>query len=114
MFDFSSYLERKNPLGLLRAFHAAFGLEDEVQLVLKCVHPESAPGDWQAVRAAAAAPNVTIMSEVLARDEVDALTQLADCYVSLHRSEGFGLTMAEAMGQGSRSSRPGTPATWTS
>jgi glycosyltransferase involved in cell wall biosynthesis len=100
IFDFSSYLDRKNPLGLLRAFQAAFAPDDEVLLVLKCVHPEIAPAAWEAFCEAVRVPNVMIMSEVLPRDEIDALVQLADCYVSLHRSEGFGLTIGEAMSHG--------------
>jgi glycosyltransferase involved in cell wall biosynthesis len=100
IFDFSSYLDRKNPLGLLRAFASAFTPDDDALLVLKCVHAERAPEAWQRVADAAAIPNVSIMREVLPREEVDALVQLADCYVSLHRSEGFGLTMGEAMSHG--------------
>jgi glycosyltransferase involved in cell wall biosynthesis len=100
IFDFSSYLDRKNPLGLLRAFRAAFEPRDDVLLVLKCLHPERSPEAWQQVCEAAYVPNVTIMSETLPRAEIDALVQLADCYVSLHRSEGFGLTMGEAMSHG--------------
>jgi glycosyltransferase involved in cell wall biosynthesis len=100
IFDFSSYLDRKNPLGLLRAFQAAFAPDDDVLLVLKCVHPEIAPVAWEAFCEAVRVPNVMIMSEVLPRDEIDALVQLADCYVSLHRSEGFGLTIGEAMSHG--------------
>lgn len=101
MFDFSSYIDRKNPLGLLRAFRDAFGASDDVALVVKCIHPERSPEGANAVRETAAAmPNVTLMTHVLPREEVDALVQLADCYVSLHRAEGFGLTMGEAMGYG--------------
>jgi glycosyltransferase involved in cell wall biosynthesis len=101
IFDFSSYLDRKNPLGLLRAFREAFAASDDVLLVLKCVHAERYPEGWQQVSEAAASnPNVTIMREILPREEIDALVQLCDCYVSLHRSEGFGLTMGEAMSHG--------------
>jgi glycosyltransferase involved in cell wall biosynthesis len=100
MFDFSSYLGRKNPLALLQAFAAAFTPRDEVLLVMKCVHPEIAPKAWESFCEAAHVPNVMIMSDILPREEIDALMQLADCYVSLHRSEGFGLTIAEAMSHG--------------
>ncbi len=101
IFDFSSYLDRKNPLGLLRAFADAFAPTDDVLLVLKCVHGERSPEAWQQVSEAAAGdPNVSIMHETLAREDIDALVQLCDCYVSLHRSEGFGLTMGEAMSHG--------------
>lgn len=100
VFDFSSYADRKNPLGLLRAFRDAFAPGDGVQLVLKCLHSERAPEAWRQVSELAAVPHVTLMAGVLSREEVDALVQLADGYVSLHRSEGFGLTIAEAMSHG--------------
>lgn len=48
----------------------------------------------------AADPRIFIIDKDLRRPQVDALTGLADCFVSLHRSEGFGLGMAEAMGLG--------------
>jgi glycosyltransferase involved in cell wall biosynthesis len=95
VFDFHSYTERKNPLGLLRAFRKAFRPDDDVLLVLKGSHP--APGDVEALQEAAAGANVRVLSEVLSREEVNTLIQVSDCYVSLHRSEGFGLTLAEAM-----------------
>ena len=50
--------------------------------------------------AAAACGNVKVIDEVLTRDEMHALMQACDCYVSLHRCEGYGLTLAEAMAYG--------------
>lgn len=100
MFDFHSFFERKNPLGLIEAFKRAFRKDDDVVLAIKSVH-----ADTQAVRAmreAAKQTNVKVTDTVLSRQEVNALYHLCDCYVSLHRSEGFGLTLAEAM----RSAKP--------
>ena len=51
----------------------------------------------EALQEAAAGANVRILDQVLSRADIDALLELSDCYVSLHRSEGFGLTIAEAM-----------------
>jgi glycosyltransferase involved in cell wall biosynthesis len=104
-FDFHSFLERKNPLGLIEAFRLAFGDDDRVRLVLKSAHSiDAASGNPVTLvhEAAARAKNVTIIDAVLAREEMNALMTTADCYVSLHRSEGFGLPIAEAM-------RAGTP-----
>ncbi len=100
MFDFQSFFERKNPLGLIEAFKRAFRRDEDVVFAIKSVH-----ADAQAVRAmreAAEGANVKVMDTVLGRQEVNALYHLCDCYVSLHRSEGFGLTLAEAM----RSAKP--------
>jgi glycosyltransferase involved in cell wall biosynthesis/SAM-dependent methyltransferase len=98
VFDFHSYMERKNPLGLIRAFLKAFGKRGDVLLVLKCSH--SSPAEMLALKEAAAGANVRILDTVLTREELTRLMSLCDCYVSLHRSEGFGLTMAEAMSLG--------------
>ena len=45
-------------------------------------------------------PGVTLIDKYLTKIETTTLTSLADCYVSLHRSEGLGLTMSEAMALG--------------
>ncbi|HXG93051.1 MAG TPA: glycosyltransferase [Blastocatellia bacterium] len=97
-FDFHSYLERKNPFGLIEAFKRAFGQKDDVLLVLKCSHSSS--DQIETLLDAARGANVKIIDKVISRDEVNALMHLSNCYVSLHRSEGFGLTMAEAMNMG--------------
>jgi glycosyltransferase involved in cell wall biosynthesis len=95
VFDFHSFLERKNPLGLVRAFRKAFRNDDDVLLLLKGAHPS--PGDVEALEEAADGSPVRVFSDLLSREEVNSLIKLSDCYVSLHRSEGFGLTLAEAM-----------------
>jgi glycosyltransferase involved in cell wall biosynthesis len=103
VFDFHSYMERKNPLGLLEAFRLAFGDRDDVALVLKTAHPvdlDTGAEITQVHEAAARAKNVTVINTVLARTELDALLGTADCYVALHRSEGFGLPIAESMSRG--------------
>jgi glycosyltransferase involved in cell wall biosynthesis len=96
IFDAHSIVERKNPRGLIAAFRRAFPDEPDARLVLKVVH---ATADLVA-ELRAADPRVVVLDRVLDRDEVGALIRLSDCYVSLHRSEGFGLTMAEAMALG--------------
>ncbi|MDB5314039.1 MAG: glycosyl transferase group 1 [Gemmataceae bacterium] len=98
VFDMSSHMARKNPLGLIRAFRLAFRPDDPVELVLK-VNPQERyyAEQWQALRSAAAGAGVKLLDRSLARGELLGLMTAADAYVSLHRSEGFGLTMAEAM-----------------
>lgn len=95
MFDFHSVLERKNPLGLIEAFKRAFPAQDDVTLVIKSSHADQRTVD--AMCQAAKGASIKILDTVLTRDEIIAVYSLCDCYISLHRSEGFGLTLAEAM-----------------
>jgi GT2 family glycosyltransferase/glycosyltransferase involved in cell wall biosynthesis len=97
LFDFHSSAERKNPLGVIRAFQKAFPRGGDALLVLKGSHAEDCPADLQALTEAARGLNVRFLGGVLSREETNALLSLCDCYVSLHRSEGFGLPLAEAM-----------------
>jgi glycosyltransferase involved in cell wall biosynthesis len=96
-FDFHSYIERKNPIGLVEAFNKAFGLRKDVQLLIKSSHSRQHLDQLRMLQQAAAGANVRVLDEVLSRDAKQGLMMATDCYVSLHRSEGFGLTIAEAM-----------------
>lgn len=99
VFDFASTLQRKNPLGVISAFRAAFGDgPDGPSLVMKYHGGELFPQDEALVRAAAApCPRIRLLSGVLSQEEMGSLFDAANCFVSLHRSEGFGLNLAEAM-----------------
>jgi glycosyltransferase involved in cell wall biosynthesis len=98
MFNFLSYVERKNPRALLGAFQEAFGDDDKALLVLKTAQSDFAPEAAERLREEiGAAGNVRMIDGYLDRAEITALTAVSDAYVSLHRSEGFGLTLAEAM-----------------
>lgn len=98
-FHMMSIMERKNPLGLIRAYARAFRPEEKVLLVLKTTFGENHPALMAELRHAAAnaGPAVMVIDEVYSQEETLALMQICDAYVSLHRSEGLGLTMAEAM-----------------
>ncbi|WP_093178335.1 glycosyltransferase family 4 protein [Variovorax sp. YR266] len=96
-FHMMSVMERKNPLGLIRAFRAAFREDEKVSLVLKTSFGDRHPAELQKLRDAAAGANITVIDQVFSPDEVLSLMNACDAYVSLHRSEGLGLTMAEAM-----------------
>ena len=99
VFDYASVGHRKNPLGLVQAFARAFAPEEgDVGLVVKTLNAERAPGDHGALLALAQGhPGVTVVDGHLPVADKNALIRELDCYVSLHRSEGFGLTIAEAM-----------------
>ena len=90
-------MDRKNPLGLIKAFRRAFRRKDKVSLVIKVAHAHQFPQDAARLRAAARQAGVILFEQSLSRADLNGLIQTCDCYVSLHRSEGFGLTMAEAM-----------------
>lgn len=101
MFDYNSIFERKNPLGAVRAFQAAFEGRDDVRFVIKSINGDKHQGDREKLRLAVADdPRITLVDRYLSQDEINQLFTEADCYVSLHRSEGFGLTVAEAMMRG--------------
>ena len=99
IFSLQSAFERKNPLAIIRAFRKAFSGfgKGKVTLVLK--FSGSASHRWaydEIVKASEGLP-VMIIDSYLDNSTLYRLMQLADCYVSLHRSEGFGLTIAESM-----------------
>ncbi len=96
-FDALSVMERKNPIAAIRAFEKAFGANSRCQLVLKVNHANVVPDRMAALRNACSSSAVRIVDSTLTREEMYALTQCVDCAVSLHRSEGFGLFIAEAM-----------------
>ena len=96
--NLASSFSRKNPLAAVAAFRAAFGARPDRILVLKLGNPEHFPADFAQVRSAVAgAPNIRLETRTLPAGESDALTAAADIVLSLHRSEGFGLVLAEAM-----------------
>ena len=97
-FHMVSVMERKNPLGLIRAFKMAFRADEPVTLVLKTSFGDRHPVQMQELRDAVADfPGITIIDQVFSSDDVLSLMHACDAYISLHRSEGLGLTMAEAM-----------------
>jgi glycosyltransferase involved in cell wall biosynthesis len=101
VFDFFSTIERKNPLGLIEAYTRAFPEPDGALLYLKTINGDRARDELERVRAASEGRSDIVLADgYVDHDRLTALTALCDCYVSLHRSEGFGLTIAEAMAYG--------------
>ena len=97
-FDYSSVLARKNPLGCVDAFLRAFPEPGEAILVLKSINAGLHPADRELVRGLAAGHrHVHLIDRYLEPADKDRLVASCDSYVSLHRSEGFGITIAEAM-----------------
>jgi glycosyltransferase involved in cell wall biosynthesis len=97
-FDYFSVFERKNPLATIEAFKRAFEPGSGAALIVKAMNDHHDPSAHELVRAAAAShPDVRLLEGRLSRSERDGLMNAADCYVSLHRAEGFGYTLAESM-----------------
>jgi glycosyltransferase involved in cell wall biosynthesis len=100
-FDFTSYVQRKNPEGAIRAFLQAFpDLDDKrVGIVIKMKGMEICPHEFKTFMQAINCedPRIILMDKVMTDRETKALVQLCDCFLSLHRSEGFGRGLAEAM-----------------
>jgi len=97
-YDFLSGFARKNPLGLLEAFTSAFRCGEGPVLVLKSVNGDRHLDDLERLRLAALGrSDVVVVDGYLTPGARGALLASCDCYVSLHRSEGFGLGLGEAM-----------------
>ncbi|MET1037938.1 MAG: glycosyltransferase family 4 protein, partial [Aeromicrobium sp.] len=97
-FDYASVAERKNPWGLVDAFERAFTPGEGPLLVIKSISGDRSPAEAERLRLrVAGSPDVLLVEDYLSADDRDALMAACDCYISLHRSEGLGLTMAEAM-----------------
>jgi glycosyltransferase involved in cell wall biosynthesis len=101
MFDFFSTTARKNPVGLVHAFREAFDPDEGPQLVIKTINGVHRTAELEELLwAARGRSDVHVVDRSLNARERDALVASCDCYVSLHRSEGFGLTIAECMALG--------------
>jgi len=125
LFDLNSYTERKNPQAAIAAFRRAFdpgvgrrvpttpsapntsnadnvqvtdARLDQAGLVVKVQNAAANPADFAALQASLRdLPGAVLISDTLAREEIYALEAACDCFVSLHRAEGFGLALAECM-----------------
>jgi glycosyltransferase involved in cell wall biosynthesis len=101
MFDYLSTLERKNPLGGIEAYRQAFAPDDGAVLIVKSVNGRHRPERHREVMAAVdGRSDVVVVDRTMSGAERDALIAGCDCYLSLHRSEGHGLPLAEAMSLG--------------
>lgn len=105
-FDSFSFIQRKNPLAPLRAFLDAFAGRTDVHMVIKTQNRRKV-GDppqvaiWSEIdRLTAGDPRFTVLDETLSYDDLLRLKKGCDAYVSLHRSEGWGFGMIEAMALG--------------
>ncbi len=98
VFDHLSVTERKNPVGVIDAFRLAFAPDEGPILVIKTMNGRNRwPNHQRVLAAAEGRDDVRVWDETLSRADQMALVAAADCMISLHRSEGLGLHLAEAM-----------------
>lgn len=97
-FDMNSSIERKNPYAVIEAFKIAFPNEANVGLVIKINNGNYLSNDLEALcKWSMEDQRIKIVNLVLEKEEAFALQSLCDAYISLHRSEGFGFGIVEAM-----------------
>lgn len=101
-YDFHSFASRKNPEAVLSAFLNCFKDDDhKVGLVIKTINSDKHQAAYiKLLEKVAGNRKITVISETLSREKMYGLINVCDSYVSLHRAEGFGLGMAEAMYMG--------------
>lgn len=99
MFDYYSSIHRKNPIATIDAYEKAFGVNNsKVLLVIKSSLSNEFPKEKSTLMERIGSnKSIVLIEEILERNQLFSLMNCCNCFVSLHRSEGFGLTMAEAM-----------------
>lgn len=97
-FDFLSFVERKNPRAAISAFRRAFPRQSGAVLVFKCMNGDLMPEKLEALRQDIDGhPDIILLDETMSRTDTLGLIASVDAVISLHRSEGFGLLLAEAI-----------------
>jgi hypothetical protein len=100
IFNFQSGFERKNPLAVIDSFKAAFQPHENARLVIKCLNADFRPAHFAEMQSRAQGYPITICAGHWTAQEVEDLITACDCYVSLHRAEGVGLTISDSMAAG--------------
>ncbi|MGZ8734642.1 MAG: glycosyltransferase, partial [Acidimicrobiia bacterium] len=100
-WDALSVPARKNPTAAIDAYVNAFDPGGDTRLLVKSVNGDRCPDAIEELRSLTRdRDDVTIVDGYWPRHWMTALVQLAGCYVSLHRAEGFGLNLAAAAAEG--------------
>ena len=98
LYDLNSYSERKNPAAVIEAFRLSGLAGAGAALVIKIHNVPGNEADFERLRAVVASlPGTVLITQTLSRHEIYELESACDCFVSLHRSEGFGLAVGECM-----------------
>lgn len=99
LFDGNSWLSRKNPLAGVMAFQKAFPKKEKnVGLIIKAMNIKPQDNMWQEIlKISQQDDRIKIITETFSRQMIINFMHSCDAYISLHRSEGFGRVIAEAM-----------------
>lgn len=96
-FSMSPNFARKTPMGAIRAFQAAFPSDPDVRLIIRCSHADEFRAGWnQLIAARDADQMIALIDADVQKLSIGDLYAAIDVYISLHRSEGYGLNLAEA------------------
>jgi hypothetical protein len=96
--DLSSFAARKNPEAVFTMFEALRRRREfrDIQLVVKAKKADEDAEDWlRPIREKA--PEARFLAKPMSALETRSLINCCDCFVSLHRAEGFGRCTGEAM-----------------
>lgn len=97
-FDYHSIFERKNPLSVINVFKTTFGTNNNVSLIIKSINSQYYDKERKSIEAAIQNQNnIILINNSVGRDEMLSLINSCDVYISLHRSEGLGMSIKEAM-----------------
>lgn len=103
-FDYRSSFKRKNPEMVLEAFAKSIGIKNDTKLVIKTIHSEEYPDQkeflYKLVKELGINKKVVFINDAISKNEMISLINASNCYISLHRGEGLGLGMIEAMSLG--------------
>lgn len=100
-FDFNSDVERKNPEAGIRAYIQAFSKNSPTKLVVKSINGISQPKRLRALKELALErQDIEFIDSELNSQEYNLLLEKTDCVVSLHRSEGYGINIIDALSSG--------------
>lgn len=101
-FDIGSSARRKNPAAAIAIYRAAFPKDTgDTHLLLKCARADESSDEWKSlIDAKSSRTDITLVNEFWERELVKDMFVDIDCYLSPHRSEGYGLTVAEAVANG--------------
>lgn len=99
-------MERKNPSAVIEAFEKVCAARpgEDIHLAVKLMSSSKSARNTgesskmaEAINQSRYAGRITLIDQLLTDNEIKNLVRCADCFVSLHRSEGFGKGAAEAM-----------------
>jgi len=96
-FDYHSVFERKNPLAVVEAFNRAFKPNDDALLIIKTINSDGYEANARRLREAARGSRIQIFDGHFTKSDMVSLLASSSCFVSLHRSEGLGVMLAQTM-----------------